>query len=299
MSTAVAVDDFAVPDEVLRQLKRKSGSLNMLPAVAMQAMDLAKDPNCSIHEFARVIERDVKLAADILSMANSALFAGNAPISSLHQSIVRLGLRQCKNLIYCSSLSALMQKVSIEDAAHRERLWRHSFHSAILALHFNHSCGIGYQGEEFTAGLMHDFGRTLFAVCLPERSSELDLLDLDDSPRLLDQERLLTGTDHCELGAYFADQNRLPAPLIEAVRFHHEPWRATRHRKLVALTAACDHMANHIQRHGGPNDYEPGENAALTLLEDAGVRGAVQRFTSMHAVLMRNAQHDAEQMMRA
>ena len=95
-----------------------------------------------------------------------------------------------------------MQKMSVEDAAHRERLWRHSFHTAILALHFNHSCGLGYQGEEFTAGLLHDFGRTLMAVCLPERSSELDLLDFDDSPRLLEQERLLSGTDTVNSALY-------------------------------------------------------------------------------------------------
>lgn len=270
----------------------------MLPAVAMQAMELSKNPNCSITEFARVVERDVKLAADILSMANSAVFAGNAPISSLHQSIVRLGLRQCKNLIYCASLTALMQKLSTEDASTRERLWRHSFHTAILALHFNHSVGIGFQGEEFTAGLLHDFGRTLLAICLPERCAELDLMDLDDNPRLLEQEQMLCGTDHCELGAWFVQENGLPEPLIDAVRYHHRPRRGVRNIKLIALTSACDQMANHLQRYGGPEGYQPEQNTALEILEAAGVRNAVREFTSMHAVLMRNAQHDAEQMMK-
>ena len=52
------------------------------------------------------------------------------------------------------------------------------------------------------------------------------------------------------------------------------------------LAAACDHMANHIQRYGGPDGYEPESNTALTLLEEVGVRGATERFASMHAVLM-------------
>ncbi|MFV0444506.1 MAG: HDOD domain-containing protein [Planctomycetaceae bacterium] len=299
MPISVADDEITIPDEILRQLKRKSASLNMLPAVAMQALELSKNPDCSITEFARVVERDVKLATDILSMANSSIYSGALSVSSLHQAVVRLGLRQCKNLIYCSSLTSLMQKMSTEDAAHREQLWRHSFHTAVLALHFNHSCGIGFQGEEFTAGLMHDIGRTLLGVCLPERSLELDLLDYDGSPRLLVQERMLSGTDHCELGAYFAEQNRLPPPLIESVRFHHEPTQSRLNLRLVSLTAACDHMASYLQRHGGPDGYDPAENSALLLLEDAGVPAVAKRFSSMHTVLMRNAQHDAEQMMRA
>ncbi|MEZ6065141.1 MAG: HDOD domain-containing protein [Planctomycetaceae bacterium] len=298
MSTAVATEPIEIPEEVLRQLKRTSAGLNMLPAVAMQALEIARDPHCSISEFARVVEKDVKLAADMLSLANSSAFAGTSQLSSLHQSIVRLGLQKAKNLIYSSSVTALMKKMSAEDAAHREGLWRHSFHTAILALHFNHSCGVGFQGEEFTAGLLHDLGRTLLGSCLPDRCRELDLLDYDNSPRLLEQERLLIGTDHCELGAFFALKNKLPKPLIDAVRYHHQPYRARESLRLVALTAACDHMANHLQRYDSPEGYSPAENEALLLLEEAGVIGAVKRFTAVHDVLMRNAQHDAKAMMQ-
>jgi HD-like signal output (HDOD) protein len=299
MPTAVASDVIQVPAELRLHLQRKSGGVNMLPAVAMQALELAKDPECSITEFARVVERDVKLATDILSLANSSLYAGSAPLSSLHQSIVRLGLRQCKNLIYCSSVTALMNKMTAEDAAARERMWKHSFHTALLALHFNHSLNLGYQGEEFTAGLMHDFGRTLLAVCLPDRSAELDRLDFDSSPMLLERELMLTGTTHCELGAWFAAENRLPEPLIDAVRYHHQPAWSRKHLKLVALTAVCDHMANHIFTQGKADGYDPAENEALGQLELGGVRDAVQRFTAVHAVLMRAAHYDAEQMMKS
>ena len=298
MSTALAPNTIEIPEEVRAKLKARAGGVGMLPAVAMQALELAKRPDCSITEFSRVVERDVKLAADILSMANSSLFAGSSPLSSLHQSIVRLGLHQCKNLIYCSSLTALMKKLSDEDAVTRERLWRHSFHTALLALHFNHSCSIGYQGEEFTAGLLHDIGRMLIGVCLPDRAAELDLMDFDDSPRLLDHEQQLCGVDHCELGAWFAKENGLPSPLADAVRFHHQPTRASRNHRLIALTAACDHMANHLQRHGDPEGYDPAENQALEVLEAAGVRDAARQFTAMHEVLMRNALHDATQMMK-
>jgi len=299
MSPAVAVEQ-AVPREIIQQIKRRLPSVSMLPATAMQALEVVKDPDCSIIEFARVIERDVKLATDILAMANSSLFAGAQPLSSLHQAIVRLGLRQCKQVLYASGLSTMMQRLSREDASNQQRLWRHCFHTAILALHFNHSASLGFEGEEFTAGLMHDIGRLLLGLCLPERAAELDLLDFDGAARLQDREQSLTGTDHCELGAWFARQNNLPGPLVDAVRFHHAPGRAPReYQRLVALTAVCDDMANHLQRWGGPDGYDLRSCQPLAVLELSGVRDALRRFDALHIVLMRNALHDAEQMLKA
>ena len=300
MGLAVATEETVVlPAELERRLESQLGDVNMLPAVAMQALEVAKNPECSIMEFSRIIEQDVKLASDILALANSALFCGSAPLSSLHQSIVRLGLRKCKNLIFSSSLTALMQKLSAEDAYARERLWRHSFQSAVLALHVNHALTVGFQGEEFTAALMHDFGRLLLGMCLPERALEFDRRDLDGDHGLLELEQLNCGTDHCELGAWFAQKNRLPESLVAAIRFHHLGKLPTNHQRLIALVAVCDHMASHLMRCGGPEGYDLRENAALPLLERAGVRTVATHFRPLHLELMQQTLADAEQMMNA
>lgn len=293
MTPAPAIPEATIPGPIWELLTQRAGDLNMLPAVASQALEIANQPDCSIDRFTDVINRDAKLAADILKLANSAVYAAGSPILNLNQAVVRLGFRQCKNLILSSSMTALMKKMSLDQEWVREILSRHAFVTAMLAVHLNKAIGAGFQGEEFTGGLMHDFGRLLFAVVFGEQFSQLDSLDFDESPATIERERQLAGTDHGELGAWFANGNRLPISLVEVVRFHHQPHVAPTSLRLVALVAACDHMANHIQRMDGPAGYEPGTNAALPLLETSGVRSAARRFQEVHRTLMEVAQKDA------
>ena len=297
MNAAAQTDELLIPDDVRQRLHSKVQDLNMLPAVAAQAVEIAKDPNCAIGEFASVVERDTKLAADILAMANSVMHAPTSPIVSLHQAIVRLGFRQCRNLIFSSSMASLMQGMSMEEERIREILCRHSFVTAMTELHLNRALNVGFQGEEFTAGLMHDIGRTLLAVCFPDQFAEIDPLDFEESPEILDHERAQIGTDHCELGVWFALFNHLPAALIDTARYHHSPERSHEHVRLVALTAACDHLANHLQHYGSPENYDPSENVAVETLEAHGVHHAVSRFEEIHVAIMESAARDATEMM--
>lgn len=298
MAVAAAAETSLLPEEIERRLTAQLEHVSMLPAVAVEAMNLAKNPDCSIVEFSRVIEKDVKLATDILAMANSSLFVGSSPVASLHQAIVRLGMRKCKNLIYCSSFSSLLQKMTAEDVFTRERLWQHSFQTAVLGVHVNQALDIGFQGEEFTAGLMHDFGRLLLGMCLPERASELDLRDLDGDLQLIEIEQMITGTDHCAVGAWFARRYNLPEDLVEAIRFHHKPGLARHNPRLVALVGVCDRMASHMLRHGGADGYDLSENVALPFLEKSGVRKTGTHLKAVHAGLMQAALKDAEQMLK-
>src|SRR5579871_1883711 len=102
---ALSTSAQSLPEAVMERLRLRSNNLRMLPAIATQALEVAKDPNCSITEFAAVVERDATLAADILRLSNSILFAASKNVLNLHQAVVRIGFRQCKNLILASSFS--------------------------------------------------------------------------------------------------------------------------------------------------------------------------------------------------
>ena len=176
---------------------RKAQKIQMLPAVALQALDIAKDPDCSISDFVAVIERDSKLATDILGMSNSPLFAtGSSAILSLQKSVVRLGFRQCRNLILSASLTSMMRNLSLEEEWISDVLARHAFLTGITAMHVNRIIGTGFQGEEFAAGLIHDFGRILLAVCMPNQFSKADPLDFDESSATPVNESMVLDTNN-------------------------------------------------------------------------------------------------------
>ena len=250
-----------------------------------------------IGDFVGVIERDMTLASDILRIANSIMFSGGRPVMNLHRAVVRVGMRQCKSLIIASSFSSMMKSISLDAEWVREILWRHGFTTALLSLHLNRSLNVGFQGEEFAAGLIHDVGRMLLATCLPEQFQTVDPLDFDEGAETLLNEQNVIGTNHCDVGFWFAKKNALPEPLADVVRFHHFPDKSPRNRRLVALVAASDHMANHLQRFDEPDGYDPLSNPSLHLLERCGVSNATRCFAQIAIIVMETAKRDATEIL--
>jgi len=286
-----------VPESLISALKQRVENLQMLPAVAAQALELAKDPDCPMSRFSSVVERDLKLASDILRMANSSAFSTGSSVASLHQAVVRLGLRQCRGLILASSFDSLARKLGHEDQRLRNSLSRHGFLTAIIALRLNHLFGLGLQGEEFTAGLMHDLGRILLAVAMPEEFRNSDPLSFHEGDDLEATERELFGASHAEFGAWFALENKLPESLVAAIRFHHAPNEAGDNRRIAAITAAADHLATFIQRNDGEK-YDPQSNPGVAVLQGLGIATAQSKFLAAAETLVFECPRVADAMMK-
>lgn len=245
-------------EELKAYVLRRAADFTMVPAAALKAMEIGRNPACSVAEYAAAIECDVRLAADILGMANSSLHATGAPASSLHDAVRRLGLRRCQSLILSTCTAGLMRSLPFDQSQRRECLWRHGYMVAVICRHLNDDLRLGFTGEEFTAGLMHDLGRSLLAAIVPEADAAVEQHG-DEGLDVIDKERAVLGTDHCELGAAFAARNRLPASLIAVIQHHHEPSRAGEFQKLAALVSVADHMAHQLEacRAGLSDDTEP------------------------------------------
>jgi HD-like signal output (HDOD) protein len=259
----------ADPQRVAEMLKTTVGGLErlpMLPAGAAQAMAAARSPDISLEELARVIERDAALAASVLRLANSALHSAGSPAQTLYQAVIRLGTRECYNAICAVAMKSLFRNVSPAQRLCFEQLWQHALLTACVCRRLDTHLALGCKGEEFTCGLTHDLGRILIALGAPEQFAAADPMDFVEGPELLEGEQAALGTDHCEVGAWFADQNRLPSSVLECVHLHHTPAEAGEYRDLVALVAAADHMANFYQREGDAASYDLSSNPHWPLL---------------------------------
>lgn len=246
--------------DVKAYVLKRAGEFTMIPAAAMRAMELGRNPSCSVGAFAAAVECDVRLTTDVLSMANSSLYARGAPATSLNDAIRRLGMRRCHGLILSTCAVGLMRSLPFEQAEVREALWRHGYLTAVICRHLNETLRLGFNGEEFTAGLLHDVGRSLLAATVPDLVAACDGDAGQPGTGILDQEREALGTDHCELGAAFAAQNGLPAALIAVIQQHHSPEHAEAFQKLVAMVAVADQMAHRVESNPAPATEEPGDN---------------------------------------
>ena len=168
MTNATTDQTICPPRHLTEILIQKARDLQMLPDVAIKAISVADDPDAKIKELTSIIAQDIKLTTNLLSLSNSTLFGVGQPVSSLQIAITRVGFRQTKNMILASCFTSMLNKMDWKEVRIRDLLCNHSFLTGIISSRLNKLFNLGLQGEEFTAGLTHDVGRTLLAVTIPD-----------------------------------------------------------------------------------------------------------------------------------
>ncbi len=274
-----------------KQITRLVDEIPAMPVTAARTIALMEDPDVPLSKIAKLIQEDAALATGLLRMANSALYAGGSPVLRIDQAVVRLGLWTCKRLVTAIGMRGVLRGSSKRTMeAERRNLWHHGFVTASLCSQLNRANRLGFKGEEYSAGLLHDLGRLLIALADPECVVLANLMDFREEGDVLARERAAIGADHCGLGAWFAELSSLPAELIEVIKHHHAPGTS----RLVALVAAGDHMANHIQCGESTESYAPLTNPGLLVLCVGWSMGRRDTLFAMLPELMRTAITAAE-----
>jgi HD-like signal output (HDOD) protein len=286
------------PAEIACQLDRALqdvGELPILPGTAQRALRLAELGEISLAKFGSLIESDAALAAGLLKLANSPLYSWGRTIDSLEAAAVRLGLRACHDLIMALGMKRFAEQVR-PGLRHRcTRLWQHSFIVACLARNLSREWEYNYQGEEFTAGLLHDLGRLLLAMLVPDAFLVADPMTFEEDEELLDRERAVLGTDRCQVGARYAERSRMPVTIVTVIRQHHQVSQATQCRGLVALVAMADHLANHFHAKRRLEAYDLEQNAGFVALSRGRAPEERERFRTRLPALLRETVAQYEQ----
>jgi HD-like signal output (HDOD) protein len=119
------------------------------------------------------------------------------------------------------------------------------------------------------AGMLHDIGKLILAEALPRRFQQAcDLANQLEMP-LHAAELEVFGATHAGVGAYLFGLWGLPASIVEAIAFHHEPVRNNL-RAFSPLTAVhvanvLEHELNPAQEPGRPPELDAAYLASLDL----------------------------------
>lgn len=290
----------AVPlnQKILAELE-KIDALPHLSDTIVKAMKLVNDPNSSLAEMATLICRDSLLAATVLKIANSPVYGGGRPISDLRFAVGRLGFRGCANLIASIGMQGLYKKFPMAVRVNCETILRHSLFAAILATGMNKVLRLDLQGEEFTGALLHDIGRLVICVKVPDHFEAANLSNYDQAENVCAAERSAFNTDHCAVGSLFAVKNNLPKSIGRVIAQHHTPARELEFRDLVGLVAFADALANHIQVHHNVNKFVPETALGFAEVCKKADRDKVQQLLEKLPKIVVEAVREARGMMKS
>lgn len=148
----------------------------MIPAVALELLQLFRRPDVSLDQVIAVLEKDPMLASEVLQLAQTPAYATKVPARSLPEATRRLGTGALTGLVWETVLhSKVFRCPAYAEAMDRTR--NHSLATARMAKEIGKRCRID-RDQCFLTGLLHDIGvaaALLVIGALPER----DRLELD------------------------------------------------------------------------------------------------------------------------
>ncbi len=193
-------------------------NLPPFPAVAMRVLQLIDRDEVGMQKLTDLIRADTALSTEILTLANSALFAFRTEIKSIVQAAVLLGLQRVRALAVTVGV-----RVYLTDSMKIPALlacWRHSLACALLAEELAIG-GFADKDSAYTAGLIHDIGRLALAVIQPARYADF-LTSTEEHPcDVLKREQELFDIDHCQAGRWLVEAWKLPRTFADVTAEHH------------------------------------------------------------------------------
>lgn len=214
------------------------GELTELPAMPKIYGDLTQalgDPNISVAEIARIIERDSAITTQLLRLVSSSLFAHAGPIYDVQRALILIGLDVTR--AFCMAIEAYDIEGLSEER--RRSLALHALLTANIAARIASRPGLSEQA--FVAGLLHDIGKIVLADKLPQHFERVACRAIRENESFYQIETELDKAAHPQIGAYLLGIWGLPIPLIEAVAKHHE--RPTE-LDLSGIVAVADILAS-------------------------------------------------------
>ncbi|MFT7618633.1 MAG: HD-like signal output (HDOD) protein [Planctomycetota bacterium] len=183
-------------------------------------------------------------ALHVLALANSPTFSASTPIERLDRAVFLLGRKTIRDLARNVELSPVDLTDSQSPISWADFVLE-SVAVATGASLIARAAQIPLVEEARTAGLIHDLG---FEVLARENGPKLqeawDAAKITGT-RLVDQERVFCGTDHCEVIEEILGAGGLPDSLTIACGLHHDPLVApSDHRYLTILLYAGECLAH-------------------------------------------------------
>ena len=250
----MALDQFFT-NQPLRRVVARIQQLPSPPTVYFRLMKELARLDATTESVGAIIAQDASLTAKLLQLVNSAYFGLGRRAASVPEAVQILGFNLVKSLSLSFSLFASLNPVSIGEL-NADRLYLHSLATGLLAQSIvaGETADPAMIAGAFTAGILHDTGKLVLASAMPELYAQAVRLAADELMPQWQAEANVFGVSHAEVGAYLLGLWGLPASIVDAVAWHHQPLRS---EPTVFGALAAVHIADFLQSRHVPASRHP------------------------------------------
>jgi putative nucleotidyltransferase with HDIG domain len=241
--------------KILKQVK----ALHPIPAMVYKILQLATDPDGSMPELVRMVERDPAITANLLRVCNSAYLGLAVKVDSVQQAVAMLGLQQVVELVLAQNLSANMAKTQKGYQLAKGDLWKQSVAAAMIARTLAERRDIMALPAIYTAALLKDIGKAVLHEYVADKLEKIQEVIRTQGLSFIEAEEACIGMDHATLGGIIARHWNFSPHMVYMIENHHlgnlearnDPATATLYladmvAMMVGTCTGIDRLAYHV-----------------------------------------------------
>ncbi|MDP3439223.1 MAG: HDOD domain-containing protein [Azonexus sp.] len=197
----------------------RTALLPAFPRVIRGVLDSLDDENASTSGLVHLLQQDPVIAGRVIALASSAAVSMR-PGAAVH------GLAGATSMIGLAKVREIVLNVGVAEFARDSQMsscfWEHSAAVGVAAqeLARNSHLSLDYA---LIAGLLHDIGQLWIARFYPLEFKAVHELVAAGEISIIKAEQSYFGADHCWIGSVIAEHWGLPAAVVAAINFHHQP----------------------------------------------------------------------------
>lgn len=244
------------PQLSVENMVQDVSTIHSLPFFYTQLSEAIDHPRSSIGDIAKIISEDMGLTARILKLANSPMFGYFSKIDSITQAVTIIGVYQVRDLALAISVMDVFKGIP-EDLVNMEQFWRHSIATGLAARLLATSQREANVERFFVGGILHDIGRLVMYVRVPEICLEL-LEEARATGELLHRcENERFGFDHAEVGGMLLRRWKIPPSVGEPVGAHHDCGKASHYPREASIMHFADIIAHSLEMGNSGERFVP------------------------------------------
>ena len=269
----------------MRTLVANAKSLASPPDTYLQLQSLFNTPHYSPESVCKIVEADIALTTEVLKLTNSSYFAITQKVSSVSHAVRMLGMETLKALalfigVYRGFDGPRNQAENLKRLCHRSQ--QIGVTAALIAEYEKLPREVCHAVPSI--GMLSHIGTLILYANRPDEMKLVtDRVEQENIPIEKAEEEQF-GAGHPEIGAYLLGLWGFPAPVIQAVAYHHRPMDLP-HKEMNAVTAI--YVAQHLTREiaiidaGGAVESD----IDLTYIEQIGKASRIEEWSSIARIV--------------
>jgi HD-like signal output (HDOD) protein len=221
-----------------------------LPAdlhVLSQLGEMLQDVNSDLDQVAELLRRDVALAARIVRISNSPVFAGGGQIASTEEAVNRVGFSEILKLVGTATVARMSERTVEFYGINADTLRENMLFGAFAAEALARAAGMDTR-VAYTAGLLRTLGVMVLDRACRGQLNPSQAFTTERWANYSAWEGSIFGVDNCEVTALILDEWRFPGELGGAIRGHYLARPSDYERPLAVVLNVANGLAHNVNR---------------------------------------------------